>query len=671
MNNGFKPISRLSIIFILAVLVSGSVLTYFSINSISNLRALTEKKIREEQHGISSNFSETCRHLMNNVTTGFINEISPPAPLRDSLLQTAADFDFIRLPFIVKNEASFPYPNFQGIAENPANSGFSKKFQSAFSNGEQAEFATKRLATANDHYRLCLQYATGSLDSVKALNALGRISVKKQAYTDAIVYYKSIVLNHYNATSTGGLPYAYYAIPQLLKISTQANCDAILPTVEYGLARMKTGSIPLNFSLEELLNEITVWMQGKVFAEPKRASNVKNLVNNVRDQLHFTSAYSNRMAALADKRNAEHYPRAVNGFKVAQPFSGDDQHLVLINPTFKHPAGFVIDRNALFHSILNTDIQSGLEFDYLIELSPGYNAGSDDRPLSYSASLHPYFPGQMINIKLQDENLIKSFITRRSWIYGIASFMLLVAMILGVVLILRDISREKHLARLRSDFISNVTHELKTPLTSIRMYAESLMMERVKSKSSRKEYLSVVVQESERLKRMINNILDLSKMERSKLEYHPVETCLAKVLDAALRDVHYWIEEKDFEVTCEIDRNLKMKVDPEKLQQVYTNLLSNAIKYSEDIKKIYVRLFQNSQGVVTEIEDKGIGIARDEQSKIFEEFYRVEHKHSGEIAGTGLGLTVVKEIVEAHKGKLLVESEIGKGSKFSVILFQP
>ena len=243
-------------------------------------------------------------------------------------------------------------------------------------------------------------------------------------------------------------------------------------------------------------------------------------------------------------------------------------------------------------------------------------------------------------------------------------------MLLGVVLILRDIAREKHLANLRSDFISNVTHELKTPLTSIRMYAESLMMRRVKSVSGQRKYLSVVVNESERLKRMINNILEFSKMEKAKQEYHPVESNLSEILHSVILDMSYWLEKKEFNLITEIDRDIKVKVDPEKLYQVYSNLLSNAIKYSGDSRKIKVRLYENSSSVITEVEDEGIGIEEENLTKIFEEFFRVERHESGNITGTGLGLTVVKEIVEAHQGKIKVESEVGKGSKFSVILFQ-
>ena len=271
-----------------------------------------------------------------------------------------------------------------------------------------------------------------------------------------------------------------------------------------------------------------------------------------------------------------------------------------------------------------------------------------------------------MEIRLSDETLINNIIKRRGLIYGIASVLLLVAMFLGVVLILRDIRREKHLARLRSDFISNITHELKTPLTSIRMYAESLMMGRVKSDSVQKEYLSVVVTETDRLKRMINNILEFSKMEKGKPEYHFARTNLSSILKESMQEMNYWFEKEHFEVITELDETIYAEFDPEKMKQAISNLLSNAIKYSADTKKVFIRLFRKSDEVCIEVEDRGIGIPEDQLSRIFEQFYRIEQKES--ISGTGLGLTVVKEIIEAHHGIISVTSEIGKGSRFSVIL---
>jgi signal transduction histidine kinase len=198
------------------------------------------------------------------------------------------------------------------------------------------------------------------------------------------------------------------------------------------------------------------------------------------------------------------------------------------------------------------------------------------------------------------------------------------------------------------------------------MYTESLLMGRVKTPDGQKEYLEVVVNESERLKRMINNILEFSKMEKGKPEYHFVNSNLASIMKSAMQEMNYWFEKENFEIVTELDENINAEVDPDKMKQVIENLFSNAIKYSTDIKKIFIRLFRTTDRVCIEIEDSGMGIPEDMLSRIFEAFYRIEQKDN--ISGTGLGLTVVKEIIEGHNGTISVTSEIGKGSIFTVRL---
>jgi two-component system phosphate regulon sensor histidine kinase PhoR len=143
---------------------------------------------------------------------------------------------------------------------------------------------------------------------------------------------------------------------------------------------------------------------------------------------------------------------------------------------------------------------------------------------------------------------------------------------------------------------------------------------------------------------------------------------LATLVKTAIQEFDYWFEKEGFQVLTELDNKNEANIDPEKMKQVFENLLNNAIKYSQKNKKIITRLYLNANYIHIEIEDRGIGISEKEQSHIFEKFYRINHKES--ISGTGLGLTVVKEIVEAHGGQIRVASEPGKGSKFSVILNQ-
>lgn len=668
MTSRFKSASRLSIVFILAVVISGSILTYFSINNISNMKELTEKRILEEQRELSSRFSVALQNKIEEVTVGFKNEISPPGLVIDSLIKTATDYDFITLPFILKNNGSFIYPNFIGISESRSDLKLSKKFKSAFNKGEEAEFVKKNLKTAQNFYLSCLNYSNGSNDSTKALNALGRVSVQLNEYENSIGYYKLIIFNNFTITGVDGLPYVYYAIPQLLKINNPDNCELLLPLVEFCLEQMGTGLIPLMFNTEEFLVIINKWLKENNFNNQKKLSHVNKLKKKINEQLQFINDYSNELLEIVEKGSLESYLSAGNDFRVINSFSGNNQKLLLINTNFKNPIGFLIDSEKLFDNIAKTELQSGFEFDFKIEFPTRYNPNTTEYNLIYSSQLNPYFPGRLIQIKLNDENLIKDFINRNSWIYGISTVLLLVAMFLGVVLILRDITREKNLSRLRSDFISNVTHELKTPLTSIYMFAESLLLDRVKSTTEKKEYLSIIIKESERLKRMINNILEFSKLEKGKLEYHFVNSNLASILNTAIHDMDYWFEKEKFDVIIELDDSIFADVDPEKMKQVIINLLSNAIKFSTTIKNISVRLIKNMNHICIEVEDKGIGIPKDELLRIFEKFYRIDQKES--ISGTGLGLTVVKEIVEAHEGKISVTSEFGKGSKFLITLNQ-
>lgn len=668
MNSKFKSASRLSIVFILSIVISGSILTYFSINNISNLKNLTEKRILEEQKELSARFSKAIQNKIEKLTIGFKSEINPPDLLKDSLIKTANIYNFIRLPFILNDEGSLLYPNFVEITEKTSESRFSKLFKSTFQKGEEAEFAKRNLRTAKKQYLLCLNYSMGATDSVKALNAIGRVSIKLKHYKESFNNYNTIISDYFPLTASNGFPYVYYALPQLLKISNVDNCEEILPLIEFCLKKMEVGLIPLNFSTEELLILIKEWSQENTFKNQEKLSHLNILERKLHQQLQFTKDYRIELNKLVRDGGLEEHISTANNFRVVNPFSGKNQELLLINTNLINPTGFLIDREKLIEPILKINLQSDFEFDYKIEFPSGYNSISKTQDLIYSSQLNPYFPGQLIQIKLNDENLIKDFIRKRSWIYGIAAVLLMVALLLGIALIVRDITREKHLARLRSDFISNVTHELKTPLTSIYMFAESLLLGRIKSADGKKEYLSIILKESERLKRMINNILEFSKMEDGKPEYHFEHSNLASLLNATISDMNYWFEEENFEIVSELDENISAEVDPEKIQQLISNLLNNAFKYSGETKSIFIRLFQKANQIYIEIEDKGIGIAEDQLTKIFEKFYRIDQKES--ISGTGLGLTVVKEIIEAHHGKILVSSKLGKGSIFSVILNQ-
>jgi len=281
------------------------------------------------------------------------------------------------------------------------------------------------------------------------------------------------------------------------------------------------------------------------------------------------------------------------------------------------------------------------------------------------------FPGLTMAIKLHGTTLaaLEQRFVRNDFLI-LAGLSLLLAG--GIILTYRNISREMALARLKSDFVSNVSHELRTPLSLIRLYAETLEMGRLKSEAKCQEYYSIIRKESERLTALINNILDFSRIEAGRKEYDFRETDLGELVHNTLESYRYQIEQNGFAFEERIAQDVpRLRVDREALARSLLNLVNNALKYSQDRKFIGVNVFRDNGAVKLEVVDHGIGIPEDQQSKIFEKFYRVGDPLVHNTKGSGLGLSLVRHVVTAHGGQVLVDSAPGRGSKFTILLPLP
>jgi signal transduction histidine kinase len=239
----------------------------------------------------------------------------------------------------------------------------------------------------------------------------------------------------------------------------------------------------------------------------------------------------------------------------------------------------------------------------------------------------------------------------------------------GIMLTYRNVNREMLLARLKSDFVSNVSHELRTPLSLIRLYAETLELGRIKHREKFQEYYCIIRKESERLSGLINNILDFSRIEAGKKEYDFRETDLAELVQATVDSYRYQIELNGFAYEQHIEEDLpKLHVDREAIARSLLNLMNNAFKYSADNKYLGINLYRCNGSVRMEVVDRGIGISRSDQTRIFEKFYRASDPLVHNSKGSGLGLSLVRHVVEAHHGKVFVDSTPGQGSTFTIVL---
>jgi two-component system phosphate regulon sensor histidine kinase PhoR len=239
-----------------------------------------------------------------------------------------------------------------------------------------------------------------------------------------------------------------------------------------------------------------------------------------------------------------------------------------------------------------------------------------------------------------------------------------------MVLVFHNITEVKRLERVRADFIANISHELKTPLSVVKGYLETLSEEWDEDPAKTREYLEILRRQADRMQNIVSDLLQLSRIESGtdpirkepiQIKDHIEKIILSLTPMAKKKTIALTFSGKDF---C-------FWADPEKMTRALSNLLDNALKYTPTGGRVEVTASDDAETVMIEIADTGIGIPKVDQTRIFERFYRVDRARSRDLGGTGLGLSIVKHIVEAHEGKISVHSEMGKGTRFAILLPNP
>lgn len=239
---------------------------------------------------------------------------------------------------------------------------------------------------------------------------------------------------------------------------------------------------------------------------------------------------------------------------------------------------------------------------------------------------------------------------------------------LGIVVVIHDITELILLEKFRKDFVANVSHELRTPVTSIKGFTETLLDGAMDDSAVAKDFLVIIQKESNRLQLLIEDLLVLSGVEREGFTLQYSKVNIHTVINEALQIVSQVVEEKKMNIVLAFSLDIVIKVDKDRLIQVLVNLLSNAIAYSKEEKTVTISVDVSSDHIIISVQDEGVGIPASELPRLFERFYRVDRDRSRDSGGTGLGLAIVKHLVEAHKGSVLVESQLHVGSVFRVQL---
>jgi two-component system, OmpR family, phosphate regulon sensor histidine kinase PhoR len=239
----------------------------------------------------------------------------------------------------------------------------------------------------------------------------------------------------------------------------------------------------------------------------------------------------------------------------------------------------------------------------------------------------------------------------------------------GVLIVFHDITEIKKLEKMRKDFVANVSHELKTPITSIKGFSETLLDGAMNNKETLEYFLSIILKESDRLQTLIQDLLDFSKIEQHEFKLHIQDLDLVLLLKEVFTLLDGKAEAKEISFELEFNREqFFIQGDFDRLKQVFINLIGNAILYTPPKGQVKVSLFDQERNARIHVKDSGVGIKKEEIPRIFERFYRVDRARSRESGGTGLGLAIVKHLVEAHHGNIVVRSNVGEGSEFIIDL---
>jgi signal transduction histidine kinase len=641
---------RQVLLFLVAIILPCVVLVVLGVRMMVQERELSEKRLVDERRGLTSRLRQELstrldRIALEQATALLAHPVGPRS--RDYgnpavVLVASAANGSLTLPW----EGNPSTARFRDLLEHDV-------FARLVAEGERAEIASGHPEAAVDFYARALAAARDPAQGAYARLLRARALLAAGRRTAALSDLESVLGSGPDLVDEHGVPLALYAASRLLEAAVQR--EAVIDRVRRALEDPHRLPPTALYLLRDLVEN------GGSATDSAGDGSVATLATAVAERIACTE----QMIAL--KRDFPRLGLGVGGARMhnagarwvvygapawlvgrARPLEGEDDIVV------------VVRAESLFAAVEDVAIESG---DAAAEL-----AIASDHDGGIAEPLGTAFPGIVARFPASAAVGDTGWDARR-WFYLVALLLVVSVTLFGAYFVSRDVRRELRLAEMRSRFVSAVSHELKTPLTAIRMFAETLQLRRSSDPETQAEYLDTIVNESERLTRLLNNVLDFSKIERGKKEYRRTPNDLADIVRATAHAMQYPLEQQEFTLNVEVQEGLtSAAVDRDAVEQAILNLLANAMKYSGSSRQIDLRLKGADGHAVIEVEDHGVGIDPAEQKKIFQQFYRVPTRDNDGIPGTGLGLTLVQHIAEGHAGRVTVDSTPGRGSTFAIHL---
>lgn len=640
------------LLFSLAVMLPSLILIFLTIRMINQEKELAQKRMVEERRRIAN---EIGQHLLVRLENIKLQETTAAA--KWDILPAEISYsnpELVLLCTVDGRQMVLPWEKNKELEKNRGLLSQSK-FTQNIRQGERAEFVEKNLNRAANFYNQSMNSTKESVQQGYARLLLARSLFKSNKKKEAASHYRMIMELPYSVTDEYGIPFSLYALGRLHEIGQSP--EDVLNNIQEKLNDkywLAPGAIYLIQDLFEKMND-----------NASDASLQQAVEKCAQDVQIYSQKMDQALALQNDYLSLGLIANQGSQIEKAQPqwvFYGELPWLVSLSTSLSErpPYLVAVDAQKILVSLRSDD---GFVATFPVDFH--FVSGTDLEGLS----LGPNFKDVRIAFETDQEELFPKTWRIQPVYYLLALFLILGITLFGAYILWRDVRREVQMAEMRSQFVSSVSHELKTPLTAIRMFAETLRLGRSKDKKTQEEYLDTIVNESQRLTRLLNNVLDFSKIEQGKRTYRPESASLYEIIQSAARAMEYPLSQQGFKLNIHTEEGLpEIQVDHDAIEQALLNLLHNAMKYSGGSRDIELRLRRENNNALIQIMDGGIGIDPQEKDRIFEKFYRIPSPENERIMGTGLGLALVSHIVNEHGGQIEVESTPGKGSIFSIYL---
>lgn len=680
-------------------------LGYLAFRGIRNDQALLEKEKREDLQSLAGTIISEIENSVYQTEKSFVDltarDMRPETPaLLEILNMFKAQNPLVKEPFVFTNEGRIQFPTANllftaiGSTESRSFPPLSSELSKILNAGRQAEFQQKNFRTALSQYQQAFRLASDSRTKGEMLNAAARVQKKSSQIQEAINTYTLVIEKFSQVRLSTGVPLgiaAYLEIGSLYRLLE--NPSGAGQTLVDLYRNLLMGTWKLERSQYDFFAESLKDSLNNIFSQSPASSDLENLEKDfqkLNEEEITKKERTDKLLAFQEEAKTDMLFRAVqeSGWtqNLTQRFTLEIDRQSFLTVLFKEISdnktqnrmswGFLIDQNSITDEVkasILKNLNSAQHTGWVIRDKEGipilesvdWETGSINAQTNFKGN----FPDWQLELSQQDPRLFESFLTSRRGIYFLIFLLIGGILIFGLILTVRTVSRELELARMKSDFVSTISHEFKSPLTSIRQLAEMLQMGRVPSEDRRQKYYDVLVEQSERLTHLTDNILSFAKMEEGKKDFVFENLDIQTLLEDIVSAFQDRVSHENFTLDLIVKGSLpNLTADGAALTQAINNLIDNAIKYSGETIKANVYASAEVNDLVIAVEDFGLGIKSEEVDKIFDRFYRGGDELTRTVKGSGLGLTLVKQIVESHKGTVSVKSEPGQGSTFTIKL---